>query len=119
MKKTPESTVFGQALADTFTTDDEREKFEREVALLVAAAELVRAAEDAREEHKLSKAEIARRLGVSREVVSQLMNGPRGIPDLRTIAGVYDQVDLYLDVKIRRQPQRGKRHKPIEVALAA
>jgi DNA-binding XRE family transcriptional regulator len=119
MKKSSESAAVAEILTETFQTEGEREKFERDVALLVAAAELVRAAETAREEAHLSKAEIARRLGISREAVAAFMNGPRGVPDLRTVAGIYDQLGLYLDVRIRRQPRRGKKHKPIEVALAA
>lgn len=119
MKKTDESAVFAQLAGETFKSDEERAEFERRVALLVANAELIRAMEEAREQAKLSKAELARRLNVKPSVVSRLLNGKSGTPDLRTLAGVFDELDFYLDVRVKRQPKRGQRHAPIEVAAPA
>ena len=75
--------------------------------------------EGAREDANLSKAELARRLGIKPSVVSRLLGGNGGVPDLATIANVFDELDLYLDVRVRRQPKRGQRHAPVEVACSA
>jgi ribosome-binding protein aMBF1 (putative translation factor) len=119
MRRSPESAVVAEFLGETFKTDAERAQFERRVVLLSAAAELIAAMENAREEAELSKAELARRLGVKPSVVSRLLNGKSGTPDLATLASVFDELGLYLDVRVKRQPKRGQRHAPVEVAVTA
>ena len=117
MKQTPESAVFAQLVADTFPTEAAREQLQRRVALMVAAGELVASMDGAREDADLSKAELARRLGVKPSVISRLLGGKGGVPDLATLANVFDELGLYLDVRVRRQPKRGRRHAPVEVAV--
>jgi hypothetical protein len=53
-------------------------------------------------------------------VVSRLFNGAGKNVQLDTVTDVADALDVYLDVRIRRQPKRKEnRHAPIEVAVAA
>ncbi|MEN3281457.1 MAG: Helix-turn-helix domain [Solirubrobacteraceae bacterium] len=111
--------MLADLLGETFQTDAQRAQFERRVALLSAAAELIAAMEEARKDAELSKAELARRLGIKPSVVSRLLNGKSGTPDLGTLASVFDELGLYLDVRVKRQPKRGHRHAPVEVAIAA
>jgi DNA-binding Xre family transcriptional regulator len=120
MKKTPDSTAFANLLGATFTAGEEQRAFERDVVRLVAFAELLKALDDVRESEHVSKAELARRVGVKPSVVSRLFNGEGKNVQLETVADVADALDIYLDVRIRRQPKRrNSRHAPIEVDIAA
>jgi transcriptional regulator with XRE-family HTH domain len=74
--------------------------------------------EDIREAKQTTKAEVARRLGVKRPVVSRLLTGKGTVP-LGTIADVAEALDVYIDVRIKPQPRSGKRYAAIEVHEAA
>lgn len=115
MKKTDQSAVFADFLGETYESEQERAAFERDLAKLVASAKLLKELESIREAKQLSKAEVARRLGVKRPVVSKLLAGKATIPNLGTIADVADALDVYVDVRIKPQPRRGRRHAAIEV----
>ena len=115
MKQTDQSAVFADFLSKTYTGDDERAAFERDLAKLMASAKLLKQLEDIRAAKQLTKAEVARRLGVKRPVVSRLLAGKGTVPNLGTIADVAEALDVYLDVHIKPQPRSGKRHAAIEV----
>jgi predicted XRE-type DNA-binding protein len=115
MKKTNQSAAFADFLSKTYTGDEERAAFERDLAKLVASAKLLKKLEDIREAKQLTKAEVARRLGVKRPVVSRLLTGKGTVPNLGTIADVADALDVYIDMRIKPQPRSGKRHAAIEV----
>lgn len=120
MRKTTDSTAFANLLGQTFQTADEQRPCERDVVKLVAFAELLKALDDIREADHVSKAELARRVGIKPSVVSRLFNGAGKNVQLDTVADVVDALDVYLDVRIRRQPKRkDSRHAPIEVDVAA
>lgn len=75
---------------------------------------------DFSESENLSKAELARRVGVKPSVVSRLFNGEGKNVQLDTLTDVADALGVYFDVGIRRQPKRTtSRHAPIEVEVAA
>jgi len=118
MKQTDQTAVFADFLGKTYTSDDGRAAFERDLAKLVASAKLLKQLEDIREAKQLTKADIARRLGVTRPVVSRLLAG-KGVPNLGTIADVAEALDVYIDVRVKPQPRNGKRHAAIEVHEAA
>jgi DNA-binding Xre family transcriptional regulator len=114
-----ESAVFGELLAQTFTTEEERASFEREVAKLAAYAELLNIFDEVRAGSQLSKAEVARRVGVKPSVVSRLLDGKGRNVQLDTVADVADALDVYIEMRVRRQPKRKQaRHAPIEVIAA-
>lgn len=119
MEQTDQSAVFADFLSKTYTTDEERTSFERDLAKLIAAAKLLKQLEDIREAKQMTKAEIARRLGVRRPVVSRLLAGKSTVPNLGTIADVAEALDVYIDLRIKPQPRNGKRHAAIEVHEAA
>jgi len=75
MHKSKESAAFAEFLAQTFPTAGERAADERAVAKLVAFAELLIALDEVRAGSKISKAELARRIGVKPSVVSRLLDG--------------------------------------------
>lgn len=75
MGRPRESVAFAELLAETFPTAEERAAHEREVAKLVAFAELLIALDEVREGSQLSKAELARRIGVKPSVISRLLDG--------------------------------------------
>jgi len=119
MKRSKESALFGDLLSNTFTTVEERASHEREVAKLVAFAELLSIFDDVRASSHLSKAELARRIGVRPSVVSRLLNGKGRNVQLDTVANVADALDVYIEMRVRAQPKRKHaRHAPIEVLAA-
>jgi predicted XRE-type DNA-binding protein len=115
MKKTDQSAVFAELLGKTYPTESERAAFERDLAKLVASAKLIKQLEDIREAKQITKAEVARRLGVKRPVVSRLLAGKSTVPNLGTIADVAEALDVYIDLRVKPQPRNGKRHPTIEV----
>ena len=115
MKQTDQSAVFADFLGKTYPTYEERTSFERDLTKLVAAAKLLKQLEDIREAKQMTKAEVARRLGVKRPVVSRLLACKGAVPNLGTIADVAEVLDVYVDVRIKPQPRNGKRHAAIEV----
>jgi predicted XRE-type DNA-binding protein len=119
MKQTDQSAVFADFLSKTYTTDEEHTSFERDLAKLIASAKLLKQLEDIREAKQMTKAEIARRLGVKRPVVSRLLAGKSTVPNLGTIADVAEALDVYIDLRIKPQPRNGKRHAAIEIHEAA
>jgi predicted XRE-type DNA-binding protein len=115
MKQTDQSAVFADFLGKTYATEEQRSVFERDLAKLVASAKLLKQLEDIREAKHMTKAEVARRLGVKRPVVSRLLASKGTVPNLGTIADVAEALDVYIDVRIKPQPRKGKRHAAIEV----
>jgi DNA-binding Xre family transcriptional regulator len=119
MHKSKESAAFAELLAETFRAAGERAAHEREVAKLVAFAELLIALDEIRAGSQLSKAELARRIGVKPSVVSRLLDGKGRNVQLDTVADVADALDVYIEMRVRRQPKRKQaRHAPIEVIAA-
>jgi len=119
MQRSKEGAVFGELLAKTFTTDEERASNEREVAKLVAFAELLNIFDEVRARSQLSKAELARRVGVRPSVISRLLDGKGRNVQLDTVADVAAALDVYIEMRVRRQPKRKQsRHAPIEVFVA-
>lgn len=119
MNKSKESAAFAEVLAKAFLTTGERAAHEREVAKLVAFAELLIALDEIRAGSQLSKAELARRIGVKPSVVSRLLDGKGRNVQLDTVADVADALDVYIEMRVRRQPKRKQaRHAPIEVIAA-
>src|ERR1700691_618630 len=119
MKKTDQSAVFAEFVGETYASEDERAAFERDLAKLVASAKLLKQLENIREAKQITKAEVARRLGVKRPVVSRLLAGTGTVPHLGTITAVAEYLDVYVDVRTKPQPRNGKRHASIEVHEAA
>jgi DNA-binding Xre family transcriptional regulator len=119
MRRSKESAVFADLLSKTFTTHEERAAHEREVAKLAAFAELLNIFDEVRAGSHLSKAELARRIGVRPSVVSRLLDGKRRNVQLDTVAAVADALDVYIEMRVRPQPTRKQaRHAPIEVLAA-
>jgi DNA-binding Xre family transcriptional regulator len=118
-QRSKESAVFAELLAETFTTDEERAAHERKVAKLVAYAELLNIFDEVRAGSQLSKAELARRVGVKPSVISRLLDGKGRNVQLDTVADVADALDVYIELRVRPQPKRKQsRHAPIEILAA-
>jgi DNA-binding Xre family transcriptional regulator len=118
-QRSKESAVFAELLAETFTTDEERAAHEREVSKLVAYAELLNIFDEVRAGSQLSKAELARRVGVKPSVISRLLDGKGRNVQLDTVADVADALDVYIELRVRPQPKRKQsRHAPIEILAA-
>jgi predicted XRE-type DNA-binding protein len=115
MQQTNQSAAFADLLGKTYASDDARAAFERDLAKLIASAKLLKQLEDIRAAKHLTKAAVARRLGVKRPVVSRLLTGKGTIPNLGTIADIADALDVYIDMRIKPQPRNGRRRAAIEV----
>lgn len=77
-----------------------------DVEALSASAALLGAIEQARETRKLSKAEIAKVLGLQRTAVSRLLEEDEANPTMRTLARLLWAVGLHADVILRaRRPE--------------
>lgn len=119
MYKSKESAIFAELLAETFPTASERAAHEHEVAKLAAFAELLIALDEIRAGSQISKAELARRIGVKPSVVSRLLDGKGRNVQLATIADVADALDVYIELRVRPQPKRKQaRHAPIKILAA-
>lgn len=114
MEKTKQSAVVANFIGEHIKGDKKRAAFERNVAKLVATAEIINALEDARRAQEISKAELARRIGTKPSVVSRLLSGNGANPTFSTITDIADALGIYMDITIKRQTPR-KRHAPIEV----
>jgi DNA-binding Xre family transcriptional regulator len=67
----------------------------------------------------ISKAELARRVGVKPSVISRLLDGKGRNVQLDTVADVADALDVYIEMRVRPQPKSKRaRHAPIEVLAA-
>jgi DNA-binding Xre family transcriptional regulator len=119
MPKSKESAVFAELLAESFPTIEDRAAHELKVAKLVAFAELLIALDEVRAGSKISKAELARRVGVRPSVISRLLDGKGRNVQLDTVADVADALDVYIEMRVRPQPKdKRARHAPIEVLAA-
>lgn len=111
-----------------FETDLERELedpearalFERELAKANAIATLLQSIEQTRERRRLSKAEVARRVGSERSAISRLLAGNNANPTFNTLADLADALDLEIEFRVRERPARSKKpHTPVKVLVAA
>ena len=116
MEKTPENAAVAEMLGEEFSTAEDREQFERDVARLVASAELLASLEEVREHLGIPKAEVARRIGTQRSVVAKLLSGRTANATVSRVVEVADAMDCYFEVRIKPQPKRSARHAPIELS---
>lgn len=119
MERTQDSTAFANVLGEALQTAEARTAYERDVRKLLAFAELLSAIDEVRARQHVSKAELARRVDVRPSVISRLLNGEGKNVQLATIADVLDALDVFLEVRVRAQPEGEEpRRAPIEVARA-
>lgn len=75
-----------------------------------AIDQVVRSLDSAREEHGMSKAELARRIGVRPESMRRLFSAPSPNPTLDTVVAVAQALQLQVRVEPeRRAPSRSRR----------
>jgi DNA-binding phage protein len=115
--KTP---IAGQAFEDFLgeeLADPQRKAaFERKLAKVKSMAEVLHVIESVREEKRLSKAEVARRMDRKPESVSRLLRGEGANPTLETLVELADAIGLELDIRIKPQPARPKAsYSPLKV----
>ena len=112
--------VFETDLQRELEDPEARALFERELAKANAIATLLRSIEQARERRRLSKAEVARRVGSERSAISRLLAGTNANPTFNTLANLADALDLEIELRVRERPARSKKpHTPVKVLTAA
>jgi DNA-binding phage protein len=115
--KTP---IAGQAFEDfldkQLADPQLKAAFERKLAKVKSMAEVLHVIESVREQKRLSKAEVARRMDRKPEAVSRLLRGEGANPTLETLVELADAIGLELDIRIKRQPARPKApYSPLKV----
>jgi DNA-binding phage protein len=78
-------------------------------ARIDAIDQVVRRLDTAREEHGMSKAELARRIGVRPESIRRLFSAPSPNPTLDTVVAVARALDLHVSLgPVRGASRRGR-----------
>jgi ribosome-binding protein aMBF1 (putative translation factor) len=93
--------AFQKYLDEQLADPEFKKGFDRELAHLQAFVELVRAFDRARERQKLSKKDVADRMGRHPSAVSRLLKGDGANPTLETIADMADAVGVQVSIHIR------------------
>jgi ribosome-binding protein aMBF1 (putative translation factor) len=111
LEDSPESTSsrpdkWSELRAKTFPDAAARERHARKVRGIVAVRRMLQLIDAERERAGLSKADLARKIGVSPATVRRLFTSPTSNPTLRTI------VDLFLALDLDFQVQRRDRMSP-------
>ncbi len=99
MKETRFATEYGAARAEIDATDA-----------------LVRALDQVREVRGLSKAELARRVGVKPEIIRRLLTDPKGNPTIATILAVASVMGCRLELVRDSNTRGGRKLAPRHVA---
>ncbi len=111
--------VFESDLARELADPEARAIFERELAKATAIAMLLQSIEQTRERRRLSKAEVARRVGSERSAISRLLAGKNANPTFNTLADLADALDLEIELHVRERPAKSKKpHTPVKVLPA-
>lgn len=112
--------VFEHDLERELADPEARALFERELAKANAIATLLQTIEQARARRRLTKAEVARRVGSERSAISRLLAGKNANPTLNTLADLAAALDLEIELRVTERPARSKKpHTPVKVRAAA
>lgn len=90
-------TAFDRDFQSRMRGTELRTAYERSRANIDAIDALIRAINDAREEQSLSKAELARRMGVAPEGVRRLLSAGHPNPTMRTVIAAASALGLKLE----------------------
>jgi len=96
-----------------FDTPEERAEADREVQEMIALRKILQRCEEERERAGLSKAALARTVGVNPAAMRRLFTAEGSNPTFKTMIGILAALNLELVVKPtprRRRPQATTRH---------
>jgi DNA-binding phage protein len=111
--------AFDEFLNEQLSDPEFKAGFERKLAKVKSIAEVLHVLESVREDEKVAKAEVARRMDRKPEAVSRLLRGEGSNPTLDTLVDLVDALGLELDIRIKRQPKRAKpAYSPLKVHAA-
>jgi DNA-binding Xre family transcriptional regulator len=108
----PKKTGYDKYLERQLGDPEFKSAFEHKLANLQSFVELMHAMERAREERKLSKREVAERMGRHPSAVSRLLTGEGPNPTLETIAELADALDLVVSIQVKRRPKHSNSATP-------
>ena len=104
----PAKTGFDRFLDEKLSDPAFRHEFDVARGEIAATDSLIRALDDARASHGISKAELARRISVKPEIVRRLLTDTRGNPTVGTVFKVATALDCHLELV----PNSGRRARP-------
>lgn len=100
--------AFDEFLNEKLTDPTFKAGFERKLAKVKSIAEVLHVIESVREQERITKVEVARRMDRKPEAVSRLLRGEGANPTLDTLVELADAIGLELDIRIKRQPTKPK-----------
>jgi len=103
-----EASYHDRRLAQRLEDPEFRAEFERQSRAIAAIDTLVNALERLREEHGISKADLARAIEKNPASIRRLLTSP-GNPELRTIVAVADALDADVVIVPRKKARRRRR----------
>ncbi len=104
----PAKTGFDRFLDEKLSDSAFRGEYEIARAEIAATDSLIRALEGARASRGLAKAELARRISATPEIVRRLLTDARGTPTVSTVFKVAAALDCHLELV----PNSGRRASP-------
>ena len=102
----------------TVSTPELKERYERTRLAVIRTRQTLQRIDEERERQGLSKAELARRTGMSPVVVRRLFSSPSSNPTLETVLSLLEELDIEVELKprrarpVRRQPEGGATNSP-------
>jgi ribosome-binding protein aMBF1 (putative translation factor) len=89
--------------ARTLSDPVARERYERNFRSIVAIRRMLQLIDAERERSGLSKADLARKIGVSPATVRRLFTSPTSNPTLKTIVDLFTALDLEIQVRTHNE----------------
>jgi DNA-binding Xre family transcriptional regulator len=111
--------AFDSYLDEQLADPEFRDGFERKLANLQSFVELIKALDRARETHKLSKKDVADRMGRHPSAVSRLLSGDGPNPTLETIAELAEALDVQISIHVKPRPKRARKSTPAMAVTAS
>jgi ribosome-binding protein aMBF1 (putative translation factor) len=91
----------------TLSTPEARERYRRTRATIEAIQRMLQVIDAERERAGLSKSELARRIGTSPATLRRLLTSPEANPTLKTMIGLFDALDVEVELRPRREQRSG------------
>ncbi len=114
-----DSSRWGQIRSRRLAAPEARERYERTRRSMVLTRQVLQLIDAEREKVGLSKADLARRVGVNPSTIRRLLTSGDGNPTLRTVLDILDVLDLELALRPKAPTHKLRRsRKPSSSARA-
>ncbi len=108
--------AFERYLHERYPSPAARASLESRARAVAATARLVDALDEVRRGRHISRTQLARNMQTKPAAISRLLNADQPNPTVRTLVGLLDAMNVYLDVQVREQPANDPdRYMPIQI----